>query len=264
MRVEAALRRALSNGGLRLVFQPQYPIGQRVPCGAEALLRWNDPELGVVEPTELVVVAEACGLIASIGTWGLEHAIAAAAAWRAAGWTSARVAVNVSAREFTQGDLVALVLGWLERYRLPGDALEIEVTESSLLDGPAALEATLAHLRQAGVTIAIDDFGNGYPSLAHLQRLRVDRLKIDRSFVDKIDRSENECRLCAAIIAMSHHLGLGVVAEGVENDFQHAMLSRMGCDVYQAYWQSGHPVPAEEILERFLAERGGFEPPRGC
>jgi EAL domain-containing protein (putative c-di-GMP-specific phosphodiesterase class I) len=87
----------------------------------------------------------------------------------------------------------------------------------------------------------------------------VDRLKIDRSFVDKIDRSENDRRLCAAIIAMSHHLGLGVVAEGVENDFQHAMLSRMGCDVYQGYWQSGHPVPAEEILERFLAERGAAD-----
>ena len=256
MRVEAALRRALSRGGLRLVFQPQYPMGQRAPIGAEALLRWHDPELGVVAPTELVVAAEASGLIASIGAWVLEHAVAAVAAWRSAGWTSVRVAVNVSARQFAQGNLGAQVLGLLERYHVPGEALEVEVTESSLLDGPAAAAATLAQLRQVGATVAIDDFGIGYSSLGYLQRLPVDRIKIDRSFVEKIDHSESERRLCAAIIAMAHHLGLGVVAEGVENEVQHAILSAMGCDAYQGYWQSGHPVPAEEILERVLAERG--------
>ncbi|WP_185970541.1 putative bifunctional diguanylate cyclase/phosphodiesterase [Tepidimonas sediminis] len=251
MRLESRLRRAAGEQRLRVVVQPQHRFGDAAPCGGEALLRWHDEELGAVSPAEFIPVAEACGLIEPIGRWVLEQALGIVATWRQAGWRDARIAVNVSARQFSRGDLVATVQAALARHGLGGDALELEVTESVLVDSGAEVAAALARLRAMGVIIAIDDFGIGYSSLGYLQRLPVDVIKIDRSFVRGLGRPDGDARLCAAIVAMAHHLHLGVVAEGVETAAQHDALQAMGCDRYQGYWQDGQPTEAMEVLARW-------------
>lgn len=255
MELEARLRRAVREQKLALQVQPQFAFGTRVPCGGEALVRWHDDELGPVSPAEFIPVAEACGLIDAIGRWVLERSLGIVAAWRRAGWRQARIAVNVSARQFSQGDLVAAVLGGLDAHGLPGDALELEVTESVLIDPGAGAAAALARLRAAGVSIAIDDFGIGYSSLGYLHNLPVDTVKIDRSFVQGLGQPGSAGRLCAAIVAMAHHLHLGVVAEGVETAAQHDALQVMGCDRYQGYWQGGRPTEAMEVLACWRASR---------
>lgn len=251
MQIESRLRRAVREQWLTVLVQPQHRFGSGAACGGEALLRWHDDQLGTVPPAEFIPVAEACGLIEPIGRWVLEQAIAIVASWRRAGWRDARIAVNVSARQFGQGDLAATVLAVLARYGLPGDALELEVTESVLLDPGADAAEALARLRAVGVGIAIDDFGVGYSSLGYLQNLPVDTIKIDRSFVQGLGQPGNAQRLCAAIVALAHHLHLSVVAEGVETRAQHEVLLALGCDRYQGYWQGGHPMPAEQVLQRW-------------
>ncbi|MFN3611874.1 putative bifunctional diguanylate cyclase/phosphodiesterase [Tepidimonas sp.] len=255
MALEARLRRAVREQRLALQVQPQFAFGSRVPCGGEALVRWHDDELGPVSPAEFIPVAEACGLIDAIGRWVLEQALGIVATWRRAGWRRARIAVNVSARQFSRGDLVATVLGALEAHGLPGDALELEVTESVLIDPGAGAATALARLRAAGVTIAIDDFGIGYSSLGYLHNLPVDTVKIDRSFVQGLGQPGSAGRLCAAIVALAHHLHLGVVAEGVETAAQHDALQAMGCDRYQGYWRGGRPTEAMEVLACWRASR---------
>lgn len=257
MAIESRLRRAVRQQRLDVAVQPQFRFGHSAPCGGEALLRWHDEELGTVPPSECIPVAEACGLIEPIGRWVLDQALATVAQWRASGWFDAYIAVNVSARQFAHGDLPGDVMQALQRYGLPGDALELEVTESALLDPGADTVAALERLRRVGVRVAIDDFGIGYSSLGYLHRLPVDVIKIDRSFVQNLQASEETRRLCAAIVAMAHHLGLQVVAEGVETEMQHDVLNALGCERYQGYWCDGHPQPAAAVWQRWCCSALG-------
>ncbi|MEW6695052.1 putative signaling protein [Tepidimonas thermarum] len=261
MQLESRLRHAVRQQALSVVVQPQLGFGQPAPCGAEALLRWEDTQLGPVAPGEFIPVAESCGLIEAMGRWVLEQALDVVAGWRAAGWRDACIAVNVSARQFSHADWADQVLAALAQRGLPGAALELEVTESALLDPGADAAGALARLRAHGVAVAIDDFGVRYSSLGYLQRLPVDTVKIDRSFVRGVENGGDSHRLCAAIVAMAHHLGLSVVAEGVETAAQLEALRAMGCDRYQGYWADGHPTAPPAVLQRWrTATASGAKP----
>ena len=234
MRLDHAMRQALALGRLRLHYQPQIDIESGRVMGAEALLRWRDPELGEVSPAEFIPLAEASGFIVPIGNWVLHQAVAQAAAWQAAGRAMA-VSVNVSALQFQQPDFVEGVARALRDAGLPAPWLELELTESLLIqDAPEAM-LRLRALAQLGVRLAIDDFGIGYSNLSYLKRFPIGRLKIDRSFVAGLPADDSDAAIVQAIVSMGRALHLQIIAEGVENDAQRAFLREIGCDQYQGF-----------------------------
>jgi EAL domain-containing protein (putative c-di-GMP-specific phosphodiesterase class I) len=221
--------------------------------GMEALLRWQHPERGLLSPATFILVAEECGLIEPIGQWVLRTACQRAKAWLDAGYPPLKMAVNISSRqlihprEFSRGlSRILNATGLDPRF------LELEMTESLLVQNAEENIAVLRRLGQDGVRIAVDDFGTGYSSLSYLRQLPIDTLKIDRSFVRDIETDPEDMAIIQAIIAMAHSLGLQVTAEGVETRGQLEALERLGCDEYQGYLFS-KPLPAEEIAARFLA-----------
>ena len=227
LQLEQGLRQALECGQLRLVWQPQVDLGSRALRGAEVLLRWRHPLLGEVSPTRFIPVAEDSGLISEIGAWVLDRACEQAAAWRRAGLGLARVAVNFSVRQFERDDVPALVAQALHRHGLPPSTLELELTESLFADGPEMRHA-LERLRGLGVGLALDDFGTGFSSLAQLARLSIDRLKIDRSFVNALGQPSQGQAVAVAIVRLAQSLGLELTAEGVETEQQREILLSMG------------------------------------
>jgi diguanylate cyclase (GGDEF)-like protein/PAS domain S-box-containing protein len=247
LQLESSLRRALACQHFELHYQPQVDLASGRVVGAEALLRWNDPVLGGVTPDRFIPVAEACGLMVELGAWVLGQACAAWARWQAAGWGHLQVAVNVSPRQFQQGDLVACVTDCLLRHGMPAHALELEITEGVLMErGDEALRI-LHRLHDLGVSVAVDDFGTGYSSLAYLKRFPVDVLKIDRGFIMDIPGDKDDVEITAAIIAMGQSLGLQLVAEGVEDELQWAFLREHGCHRFQGYYRS-KPLPEVQFM----------------
>jgi diguanylate cyclase (GGDEF)-like protein len=237
------LREALRLGEFVLFYQPQLRVGDLGMTGIEALVRWRHPERGLTDPSEFIEFAEAHGLIDGIGQFVLREACRQNKAWQSAGYAALPVSVNVSAAQFHRGDLVAEVKRVLEDTGLEGRYLELELTESLLMDieivGPA-----LAGLRALGVRITIDDFGTGYSSLSYLKRYPIDKLKIDRSFIDDLGTDADERAIAIAIINLAKTLKLAALAEGVERQEQLDFLRAHGCDEFQGYL-AGIPVPVD-------------------
>ena len=238
LRLESHLRRAAANGELFLQYQPKIDLKTGHAAGFEALLRWQHPEYGVISPEEFVPIAEETGLIVSIGEWALRSAVAQLGARQAEGLPPLPVAVNLSARQFLQTDVVATVSSLLDEAGIDPAVLEIELTESLSMADPARSVVVMRQLRERGVTLSIDDFGTGYSSFAYLTRLPIDKLKIDKSFIDEMAHSPESLAIVQAMIAMAHRLRLTVIAEGVETADQVAALRRAECDQIQGYYYS--------------------------
>jgi len=264
MSLETRLRHAIKNQQLSLHFQPQFDTQSGRLLGAEALLRWHDGEKQI-PPDQFIPVAEECGLILPIGDWVIKQAIAQIADWRKVFGEIPPIAINLSPRQFWRPALAQMILDQLQSASLPTSALEVEVTESVLLDAEASSIDELLKLRTAGILIALDDFGTGYSSLSYLQRLPISTLKIDRSFINDLvldDGSAGSEPLVKAIIAMAKSLSFRVIAEGVETDAQRQHLQTLGCDVIQGYLFS-RPLPANEFAAKFLVDRTPQEAPLG-
>jgi EAL domain-containing protein (putative c-di-GMP-specific phosphodiesterase class I) len=245
--LENDLRRAIAREELRLQYQPIVSLATGDIVGFEALVRWQHPTRGLVPPLAFIPMAEETGLIVPLGRWVLDAACRQAATWNA---TESRqgapllfVSVNLSARQFTQNDLVEDVGRTLARTGLEAEALELEITESVLMDQSEAGIRALGEIRNLGVRLVLDDFGTGYSSLSYLKHLPLDTIKIDRTFVAGIDDAADRS-IVEAVIALAHGLGIGVVAEGIETEGQAERLRELGCDLGQGYLFS-RPVPAE-------------------
>ncbi len=245
LRLETDLRKALARGELVVHYQPKIETGTGHLVGAEALLRWHHRELGMVAPTEFIPVAEETGLILPIGTWVLNAVCAEISRWQADGTKVVPIAVNLSAHQFRQPDLVDRVIEIITSHGIDPALIELELTESAVMHNPEQGISTLMALHDHGIGLAIDDFGTGYSSLSYLKRFPLDRLKIDRSFVHDIDANSTSAEIVSAIIAMAHSLNLAVVAEGVETQAQLTELHRLGCDHIQGfYYSKAIPAPA--------------------
>jgi diguanylate cyclase (GGDEF)-like protein len=234
MRIDHAMRQALAQDRFRLHYQPQVDLASGRVVGAEALLRWNDPEMGEMSPAEFIPVAEESGLIVAVGEWVVVEAVRQAAQWRARGMRMV-VAVNVSALQFHRPGFVDSVSRVLRESDLPPQWLELELTESILLQDAQEALTRLEALARLGVRLSIDDFGTGYSSLAYLKRVPIGRLKIDRSFIGGLPGDESDAAIVRAIIDMGRALHLQVIAEGVETEAQRQFLQRAGCDLYQGF-----------------------------
>ena len=245
MQIESGLRYALGNGELILHYQPKFEIGSSRLVGAEALVRWKHPVRGMVPPSEFIPLAESTGLIVQVGEWVLEQACAQAAVWQRAGLPPFRLAVNVSAREFTPS-LPGRVADTLKRYRLAAHWLELEITESTLMHDIEHVIAIMDRISALGVALSLDDFGTGYSSLSYLKRFPIDTLKIDRSFTTGIPQDPSDCAIASTIIGMGRKLGHRVIAEGVETVDQLEFLKQAGCDEVQGYLY-GKPLPAYDF-----------------
>ncbi len=246
--LDSNLREAVSRGQLELDYQPQVTLLTGDVIGAEALLRWNHPELGRLAPPRFLKVAEETGVIEQIGAWVLATVCSQAAAWRESGLTFERVSVNLSALQFRRGDLVATVQQVLGDAGLPANLLELEFNERVLLQHGQQAVDILIQLNQLGVGLAIDNFGSGYSSLDVLKRLPLDRLKIDMSFIRDVPQSEEDVAIVQTVIALGHRLGLAAIAEGVERPEQQAFLRSEDCDEAQGYLYGG-PVSAEKFAK---------------
>ncbi|MBK9658051.1 MAG: EAL domain-containing protein [Rhodanobacteraceae bacterium] len=246
--LEHDLREALELGQLAVAYQPIHDLQTGRLVGAEALLRWRHARRGMVPPSIFVPIAEASGLIDTLGEWVLDRACRDTASWQHA-LPGLTVAVNLSARQLQRSDLGDRVRATLERHRLNPELLHLELTESSLLHDEQVAFAALGQLRATGVRVWLDDFGTGFSGLSHLRRARVDGVKIDRSFITDILTDPEDLALASAIIAMAHSLGMQVIAEGVETEAQFALLRTRGCDQAQGFWMSAAVTP-EELIQR--------------
>jgi diguanylate cyclase (GGDEF)-like protein/PAS domain S-box-containing protein len=250
--MEANLRRALERGEFLLHYQPKIDLRTGALSGAEALIRWQHPDMGLVSPMQFIPLAEETGLIVPIGAWVLRTACAQARTWQELGFQSLRMAVNISSRQFKQAGMLDEVVDVLDQTGLDPDLLELEITESMLMDDdPKKTEALLNELKAIGIHLAIDDFGTGYSSLAYLKRFPVSTLKIDRSFVKDVPLDADDVAITLAIVGLAHNLRIRVTAEGVETEAQRAFLRRHGCDEIQGYLV-GRPLPVEEF-EKLLS-----------
>jgi diguanylate cyclase (GGDEF)-like protein/PAS domain S-box-containing protein len=251
----SALRHALEHGELRLHYQPLLCLRSKQIIGVESLVRWQHPQRGLVPPGEFIPIAEESGLIGAIDAWVLAQACRQMVAWQAAGYGLQFIAVNVSSRLFSRGELDSRVAQVLADSGLDPAYLELEVTESAVMDNPDAALALLERLRALGLRLAIDDFGTGYSSLARLKRLPVHKLKLDQSFVRGLPFDQDDIAISRAVIALGHSLGLKVLAEGIEQPEQAELLEQLGCDHAQGYY-FGRPLPAEALREQLaLANR---------
>ena len=241
--IESSLRAALARGEFVLQYQPILnPRENRITC-CEALVRWQHPERGLVGPAEFISVAEEIGLIIPIGDWVLRRACADAAGWP----NDTKVAVNLSAIQVMNANLVPVVISALAAAGLPAERLELEITESVMMQNTEATLATLHRLRELGVKISLDDFGTGFSSLGYLRRFPFDKLKIDRSFIRDLSSGEDSLAIVRAVTTMAESLGMITTAEGVETEEQLAQVSRLGCSEAQGFF-IGRPQPLEEIL----------------
>jgi len=247
--LENSLRQALTRNELALHYQPQFDLASGRLIGYEALMRWHSPTLGTVPPGKFIPIAEESGLIQPLGQWALNEACRQNAQWRADGLPVQPVAVNLSAVQFRHGNIVALIEQALRNSGLPPALLEVEVTESVLMEDIEQVAQTLQRIKRLGITLAIDDFGTGYSSLSYLKRIRFDKLKIDRSFINGLPDAADNAALTVAIIGMAANLGLGTIAEGVETEAQRDFLRRHGCRQVQGYLYA-RPLDAAALAER--------------
>jgi EAL domain-containing protein (putative c-di-GMP-specific phosphodiesterase class I) len=244
--LEAGIRKALPKQEFRLFYQVQVDSQQR-PIGAEALIRWDEPEQGLISPAKFIPVAEDTGLILPIGQWVMQTACAQLKEWENNHLTrELTLAVNVSARQFRQPGFVNQVRGLIEETLINPSRLKIELTESTVLENVADTITKMHALKQFGVRFSMDDFGTGYSSLAYLTQLPLDQLKIDQSFVRNIGTKSSDSMIVQTIIGMANNLGIEVIAEGVETGAQRDFLWEAGCRLYQGYL-FGRPVPVKEF-----------------
>jgi len=248
LHLEANLRRAAGRGELFLQYQPQLRLADRVPIGIEALVRWRHPELGVVSPARFIPLAEETDLIVSIGEWVLQEACARAKSLLDSGLALGHVAVNLSARQFRDRRLVARMRDILESTGLAPERLELEITESLVMQDVESVIGKLKELKALGILLSIDDFGTGYSSLSYLRRFPIDRIKIDQSFTREVDTSPDAAAIARAVIQLGHALGLIVIAEGVENAGQLRFLRDNGCDEIQGYLYA-RPLDPDKLTE---------------
>ncbi len=243
------LRDAVESESLVLHYQPKVDSASGRICGVEALLRWTHPQLGPVSPDRFIPLAEESGLILPLGDWVLRTACTQARAWQDAGLPPLRMAVNLSAQQFSRTDLASSIAAVLAASGLEARWLELEITESQIMGDDAGVQRSLHELKALGLGIAIDDFGTGYSSLAYLRRLPLDSIKIDRCFVRDLPDNRDDAAIAGAIVSMSHRLGLKVVAEGVETEGQARFLKVLACEEMQGYL-FGRPLPPDQLEER--------------
>jgi len=259
--IEVRLKRALKQGEFRVYYQPQVDISSGRIIGAEALVRWQDPEQGLIQPGRFIHIAETTGLIGEIDDWVLRETCRQGRQWMEAGLPPLTLAVNLSAYQFLQGDIDDTVTQVLRDTGFPASRLELELTESALMQRETEAIQILNRLRAIGVQLAIDDFGTGYSSLAYLKLFPLDILKIDKRFIDDVPIHRDDMEIVNAIVAMAHSLHLKVLAEGVENADQLGYLKIQGCDLFQGYLTS-QPVPAAEF-EKLLAGKAPVQSDQG-
>jgi diguanylate cyclase (GGDEF)-like protein/PAS domain S-box-containing protein len=250
LELESDLRHALEQDEFRLYYQPQFSGDGKRLTGAEALLRWQHPQRGLVAPNDFIPVLEELGLVVEVGDWVLREACRQLAEWHQAKIRVPKISVNLSARQFAEGDLHQRVAQIIEQSTISAGCLELELTESILMEDVANAMLTLSSLKKLGVHIAIDDFGTGYSSLNYLKQFPIDVLKIDRSFVDGLPHGEQDGKIARAIIAMAHSLNLTVIAEGVETLAQLDFLRGHDCDEVQGFLL-GRPMPAQQFTALF-------------
>ncbi|MEK9133292.1 MAG: EAL domain-containing protein, partial [Pseudomonadota bacterium] len=254
LQLETALRHALERNELLLHYQPQVNLKTGKIIGAEALLRWQHPEMGLIPPLDFIPLAEETGLIIPIGEWVLRTACRQAQAWHRAGFSRFQVAVNLSGRQLQHRDLAKLVKKVLKETGLNPRHLDLELTESLLMHNTGETLAAMEELHTHGAAFSMDDFGTGYSSLSYLKRFPIDTLKIDQSFVRDIPTDPDDAAIAQAIIAMAHSLGIRVIAEGVETAKQLAFMRAHRCDGMQGYYFS-KPVPAEAMTKLLQEDR---------
>ncbi len=258
LKLETRLRRALEKGEFEVHYQPQIDISTRGLIGAEALIRWTDPELGSVSPGIFIPVAESSGLIVGIGQWVLREVCRQIVVWQAAGFQVPRIAVNLSFLQFRRPDFLDTVKSILAEAGIKGDQLEFELTESIVMHDADKAIAILTRLRELGIELAIDDFGTGYSSLNRLKRMPIQTLKIDRCFISDVTKSVDDATIVQAILSMAHSLNLKVVAEGVETEAQLAFLAGKRCDSAQGFLLS-RPL-ASDRFAAFMTDWGASRP----
>lgn len=257
----AALRKALERQEFILYYQPKVDLASGRICGAEALIRWQRRDGRLESPARFIPLAESSGLIVHIGAWVIEEASRQIAAWRGAGLPDSRIALNVSARQFQAAHLQGTIAEALTRHQVPPHCIELELTESLLMEEPERTIGILRELKQLAIKLSLDDFGTGYSSFGYLSRFPIDTIKIDQSFVRTLATERQSALIAVTIIDLAHRLGLRVVAEGVETEAQLAYLRQQGCDEIQGYYFS-RPVPAEVFGEMLRTGRG--LPPGGA
>lgn len=250
--LEGELREAVRTGDLLVHYQPKVTMLDRGLVGAEALVRWPHPQRGLLAPGDFIPIAESSDLIVALGDCILSEVCRQLAAWRSMGYSPVTVAINLAARHFRRPGLADRVNGMLQAYGVPPELIEVELTESTLLDQRTATLTNLLDLRDLGIRLALDDFGTGYSSLGYLKRLPLDALKIDRSFVRDLVTDPEDRKLAAMVIALGQHLNLDVIAEGVETEKQRRVLVDEGCTLGQGYL-FGRPCPADEFAARWLS-----------
>jgi len=250
--LKSDLREAIREGQLCLYYQPKIDMADKRCVGVEALARWIHPQRGFVPPDEFVLVAERAGLIRDLSRWVINEAISQAARWRAEGWPIC-VAINLSARNLQEPDLLDFVIDRLNSHQLPARSIQFELTESDIMSDPETAIAMIESLNDIGVEFSVDDFGTGYSSLAYLKQLKISELKIDRSFISELNCEGDDMVIVHSTITMAHQLGFRVVAEGVELQEVWDLLKVLNCDLVQGYFIS-RPLPVEELAE--LKETG--------
>src|SRR6185369_13127270 len=248
--LETNLRRALQNEEFLVHYQPRVSVDSLTITGVEALVRWQHPTLGLISPSEFIPLAEDTGLIVPIGEWVLRTACLQGRRWRDQGFAPVPIAVNISARQFHDQDLAQTVIGIVEETGLSPRYLELELTESSIMQDAEFAARMLSRLKHMGISISIDDFGTGFSSLASLKRLPIDALKIDQSFVREAPSDPDDTALVMAIITLGHNLRLKVIAEGVETEEQLKFLQLLRCDEIQGNFFS-KPLSAEKFMALF-------------
>jgi diguanylate cyclase (GGDEF)-like protein len=251
--IESELRQALSEKQFLLYYQPQIELVSGKVIGAEALIRWQHPQRGLLSPAHFIPVAEERSLIVAIGEWVLHEACRQICEWQQAGMAHIPIAINLSAKHFNQKTLLHDVVKTLSEFGIPAHCLELELTETSVMQDADATIATMERLKEVGVLLALDDFGTGYSSLSQLKGLPLDSLKVDQSFVRGLPDDRDDLAICTAVIAMGQALGMHVIAEGVETPEQLAVLRSLGCDQVQGYLFA-KPMPADDLF-KFVMER---------
>jgi diguanylate cyclase (GGDEF)-like protein/PAS domain S-box-containing protein len=261
--LENSLRRALEKNEFKVFYQPQLDLRNGKVIGVEALIRWQHPDLGSIPPMEFIPVAEETGLIHPIGEWVMKTACEQKMKWQTAGFRKLRVSVNLSPRQFHYVNVVEMITEILQKTGIDPSSLDVEITESTLMEHLDETTETLRRLKEMGTRITIDDFGTGYSSLMYLKTFPIDTLKIDKSFVHDIVTDSDDRAITQAIISMAHSLKLEVVAEGVEEEAQLDILKSQGCDIIQGFL-FGRPVPPEEVFEtlKLGAERTTSDQPQ--
>ncbi len=255
--IDSKLRRALENNDFYLQYQPLMDVNTQRIIAAEALIRWQDKELGSVSPEEFVPLAEESGLIVEIGDWVFDTALASVKKWREhSNNKNLYIAINLSSRQFRGKDIVKKIANNLKHYDLPGSCLELEITERLIMKDVPHVVSILNQFKQMGIRLSIDDFGTGYSSLSYLKRFPFDVLKIDKSFIHDITDDPDDRALCDAIIAMAHSLGLSIIGEGVENKEQYSFLSQRGVETVQGYYVSP-PMSDDDFLKFIISKATG-------